>query len=87
MIELETEITAKLLELSRYASNGNDLSQNYNDLYPENDILVDPATCQAPHIEDFIIANYLSEQREVIFFKQRLYRLTYTNGFAAQIPC
>ena len=65
MIELETEITGKLLELSRYASNGNELSQSYNDLYPENDILVDPSNCQAPHIEDFIIANYLSEQREV----------------------
>ena len=67
MIELETGITAKLLELSRYAANGNDLSQSYDDLHPENDILVDPTTCQAPHIDDFIIANYLSEQREVKF--------------------
>ena len=69
MIELETGITAKLLELSRYAANGNDLSQSYDDLHPENDILVDPTTCQAPHIDDFIIANYLSEQREVKFQK------------------
>ena len=69
MIELETGITAKLLELSRYAANGNDLSQSYDDLDPENDILVDPTTCQAPHIDDFIIANYLSEQREVKFQK------------------
>ena len=67
MIELETGITAKLLELSRYAANGNDLSQSYDDLHPEKDILVDPTTCQAPHIDDFIIANYLSEQREVKF--------------------
>ena len=65
MIELETDITAKLLELSRYAANGNDLSQSYDDLHPENDILVDPTTCEAPHIDDFIVANYLSEQREV----------------------
>merc|ERR1712126_167190 len=67
MIELETDITAKLLELSRYAANGNDLSQSYDDLHPENDILVDPTTCQAPHIDDFIIANYLSEQREDLY--------------------
>ena len=65
MIELETDITAKLLELSRYAANGNNYSQIDDDLYPENDILVDPTTCEAPHIDDFIIANYLSEQREV----------------------
>ena len=65
MIELETDITAKLLELSRYAANGNNYSQIDGDLYPENDILVDPTTCEAPHIDDFIIANYLSEQREV----------------------
>ena len=69
MIELETGITAKLLELSRYAANGNDPSQSYDDLHPENDILVDPTTCQAPNIDDFIIANYLSEQREVKFQK------------------
>ena len=74
MIELETGITAKLLELSRYAANGNDLSQSYDDLHPENDILVDPTTCQAPHIDDFIIANYLSEQREVKFQKFILLR-------------
>ena len=65
MIELETDITAKLLELSRYAANGNNYSQIDDVLYPENDILVDPTTCEAPHIDDFIIANYLSEQREV----------------------
>ena len=65
MIELETDITAKLLELSRYATNGNNYSKIDGDLYPENDILVDPTTCEAPHIDDFIIANYLSEQREV----------------------
>merc|ERR1712126_742256 len=56
MIELESGITAKLLELSSYA-----------DLHPENDILVDPTTCEAPHIDDFIIANYLSEQREDLY--------------------
>merc|ERR1711917_41272 len=67
MIELETDITAKLLELSRYAANGNNYSQIDGDLYPENDILVDPTTCEAPHIEDFIIANYLSEQREDLY--------------------
>ena len=65
MIELETDITAKLLELSRYAANGNNNSQYDGDLHQENDILVDPVTCEAPHIDDFIIANYLSEQREV----------------------
>merc|ERR1711917_190148 len=46
MIELETDITAKLLELSRYAANGNNYSQIDGDLYPENDILVDPTTCE-----------------------------------------
>ena len=68
MIDLETGITAKLLELSNYAGNGNTQSA-MDDLHPERDIFVDPSTCQGPHIEDFIIANYLSEQREVTKFK------------------
>ena len=66
MIEVESQITATLLELSSYASNG-DMGLPSDDNYPEKDILVNQSNCQAPHIEDFIVAHYLTEQREVCF--------------------
>ena len=67
MIEVESQITATLLELSSYASNG-DMGLPSDDNYPEKDILVNQSNCQAPHIEDFIVAHYLTEQREVCFW-------------------
>ena len=66
MIEVESQITATLLELSSYASNG-DMGLPSDDNYPEKDILVNQSNCQAPHIEDFIVTHYLTEQREVRF--------------------
>ena len=66
MIEVESQITSTLLELSSYASNG-DMGLPSDDNYPEKDILVNQSNCQAPHIEDFIVAHYLTEQREVRF--------------------
>ena len=74
MIEVESQITATLLELSSYASNG-DMGLPSDDNYPEKDILVNQSNCQAPHIEDFIVAHYLTEQREVRFrfFNPRKY--------------
>ena len=66
MIEVESQITSTLLELSNYASNG-DMGVPSDENYPEKDILVNQSNCQAPHIEDFIVAHYLTEQREVRF--------------------
>ena len=64
MIEVESQITSTLLEISNYASNG-DMGLPSDDTFPDRDILINQSNCQAPHIEDFIVAHYLTEQREV----------------------
>ena len=62
IIDVELSLTRELQKLAKHAEQGEDLD---GAVIEDADILIDPIDATAPHIADYIKAEFLPEQQKV----------------------